>query len=89
MPKTSHISAIIVPTSSTRTRFSAHTAFPFSERKGCPYRKLKPFDAGSPRLSRDQLSRLDMDRMKCPPSVLDVKADCVHRAVGAHKRIGD
>jgi hypothetical protein len=46
-------------------------------------------NSGSLRLSRDLSGRLDVDRMKSLPSVLDVEADCVHRAVSISKRIGD
>jgi hypothetical protein len=47
----------------------------------------EPFDSGSPRLSRDPLGRLDVDGMKRLKFPLDVKADCVHRAVSISKRI--
>ena len=49
----------------------------------------EPFDAGSLRLNCDPLGRLDVDGMKRLPSLLEVKADCVHRAVSISKRIGD
>jgi hypothetical protein len=49
----------------------------------------EPFDSGSLRLSRDPLGRLDVDGMKRLPSVLDVKADCIHRAVSISKRFGN
>jgi hypothetical protein len=49
----------------------------------------EPFDPGSLRLSCDPLGRLDVDGMKRLRSVLDVKADCVHRAVSISKRLGN
>jgi hypothetical protein len=54
-----------------------------------PRNMNEPFDSGSLRLSRDPLSRFDVDGMKRVPSALDVEADCVHRAVSVGKRIGD
>ena len=51
--------------------------------------RSEPFDSSLPRLSRDPLSSLDMDGMKGLASPLDIKADCVHRAVGISKRIGN
>ena len=54
-----------------------------------PRNMNKPFDSSLPRLSRDPLSSLDMDGMKGLASPLDIKADCVHRAVGISKRIGN
>ena len=47
------------------------------------------FDPGSLCLSRDPLGSPDVDGMKRLSSLLDVKADCVHRAVSIGKRIGD
>jgi len=49
----------------------------------------EPFDSSSLRLSRDPLGRLDVDGMKRLPSVLDIKADCIHRAVSTSKRFGN
>ena len=49
----------------------------------------EPFDPGSLRLSCDPLGRLDVDGMKRLPSLLDVKADCIHRAICISKRIGN
>jgi hypothetical protein len=49
----------------------------------------EPFDSGSLRLSCDPSGRLDVDGMKRFPPVLDVKADCVHRAVSIVKRFGN
>jgi hypothetical protein len=49
----------------------------------------EPFDSRSLRLSRDPLGRLDVDGMKRLPSVLDIKADCIHRAVSISKRFGN
>jgi hypothetical protein len=51
-----------------------------------PRNMNEPFDSGSLRLSRDPLGRRDVDGMKPLPSVLDVKADCIHRAVSLSKR---
>lgn len=49
----------------------------------------EPFNSGSLRLNCDPLGRLDMDGMKRLRSVLDVKANCVHRAVSISKRLGN
>ncbi len=49
----------------------------------------EPFDSGSLRLSGDPLGKLDVDGMKRLPSALDVKADCIHRAVSISERIGN
>lgn len=49
----------------------------------------EPFDPGSLRLSCDPLGRFDVDGMKRLPSLLDVKADCIHRAICISKRIGN
>jgi hypothetical protein len=49
----------------------------------------EPFDSASLRLSRDALGRLDVDGMKRLSSPFEVKADCVHRAVGVSKCIGN
>ena len=49
----------------------------------------EPIDAGTECLSRDPLSRLDVNGMKSLPSVLDVKANRIDNAVGAGKRLGD
>ena len=47
------------------------------------------FDPGSLCLSCDPLGSLDVDGMKRLSTLLDVKADCVDRAVSIRKRIGD
>jgi hypothetical protein len=49
----------------------------------------EPFDPGSLRLSCDPLGRFDVDGMKRLPSLLDVKADCIHCAICISKRIGN
>jgi hypothetical protein len=49
----------------------------------------EPIDTGTERLSRDPLSRLDVNGMKSLPSVLDVKANRIDNAVGAGKRLRD
>jgi len=46
----------------------------------------EPFNSGSLRLSRDPLGRLDVDGMERLPSLLDVKADCIHHAVCISER---
>jgi hypothetical protein len=49
----------------------------------------EPLDSGTVCLSRYPLSRLDVNRMKSLPSVLDVKANRIDNAVGAGKRLRD
>ena len=49
----------------------------------------EPFDSGSLRLSCDPFGRLDVDGTKRLPSLLDVKAGCIHRAVSISKRLGN
>jgi len=41
------------------------------------------------RLDRHPFGRLDVNRMKRVPSVLDVETDCVNRGISAEKCIGD
>jgi len=47
----------------------------------------KPIDTGTECLSRYPLGRLDVNRMKSLPSVLDVKANRIYNAEGVGKRI--
>ena len=49
----------------------------------------EPLNSGSLRLSCDPLGKLDVDGMKRLPSLFDVKAYRIHRAVGIRKRIGN
>jgi len=49
----------------------------------------KALDTGSLCLSCDPLGGLDVDGMERLRSLLDIKANCIHRAVGIRKRFGN